>query len=93
MARILLVDDDAENRALLAQLLSHRGHSTLEAGDGAEALARVRAQAPDLVIADILMPTMDGLEFVRQIRSDPAIATTHSYSWVAAATVRSSSAE
>src|ERR1700686_1170047 len=51
-------------------------HRFLEASDGAEALALVRAHRPDLVITDILMPTMDGYEFVRQLRADPAIAAT-----------------
>src|SRR6185295_19198274 len=44
------------------------------AADGLEALALARRERPDLVIADILMPTMDGYEFVRQLRADPAIA-------------------
>src|SRR5439155_2202190 len=60
----------------LVNLLRHCGHDLFEAADGVEALARVRADRPDLVIADILMPTMDGYEFVRQVRGDPAIAQT-----------------
>jgi signal transduction histidine kinase/DNA-binding response OmpR family regulator len=75
LATILVVDDYVANRTLLARLLSDR-HRVLEAGDGAEALALVRAEHPDLVITDILMPTMDGYEFVRQLRDDPAIADT-----------------
>src|SRR5262249_39569865 len=51
-------------------------HRLLEAGDGVEALSIVRAEHPDLVIADVLMPTMDGYELVRQIRADPVIAKT-----------------
>src|ERR1700686_2645148 len=51
-------------------------HRFLEASDGAEALLLVRTHHPDLVITDILMPTMDGYEFVRQLRTDPAIAAT-----------------
>ena len=76
MAKILVVDDDELNRELLAALIEHRGHQPLQAGDGAQALAVVRAEHPELVISDILMPTMDGYEFVRQLRADPAIATT-----------------
>ncbi len=75
MATILVVDDYVANRTLLARLLSDR-HRVLEAGDGAEALDLVRAEHPNLVITDILMPTMDGYEFVRQLRDDPAIADT-----------------
>jgi len=74
MATILIVDDYPTNREFLVTLLGYRGHRLLEAADGAEALAQARAERPDLVIADILMPTMDGYEFVRQLRADPAIA-------------------
>ena len=76
MAKILMVDDQAENRELVVTLINYRGHQALEAADGAEALALVRAEHPDLVISDILMPTMDGYEFVRQLRADPSIAAT-----------------
>jgi PAS domain S-box-containing protein len=76
MATILVVDDQPPIRHLLAAFLSSKGHCILEAGDGAEALALVRTHHPDLVITDILMPSMDGYEFVRQLRSDPAIAGT-----------------
>ena len=53
-------------------LLRHQGHRLLEAADGREALATARAEHPDLVITDVLMPVMDGYEFVRQLRLDPA---------------------
>lgn len=76
MPTILVVDDRPINRELLVTLLGYQGHTLIEASDGAEALARVHADRPDLVIADILMPTMDGFEFVRQLRADPAIAGT-----------------
>lgn len=74
--KILVVDDEAVNRALVVTLIQHRGYQALEASDGAEALAMARAQTPALVISDILMPTMDGFEFVRQLRADPATAPT-----------------
>src|SRR4029078_12115385 len=76
MATILVVDDHPTNRAFLVTLLSNAGHHLHAAADGAEALAVVRAALPDLVIADVLMPTMDGYEFVRQLRLDQAIAHT-----------------
>jgi PAS domain S-box-containing protein/diguanylate cyclase (GGDEF)-like protein len=76
MAKILVVDDLPANRALVVTLIGHGGHQALEASDGAEALALVRAERPQLVISDILMPTMDGYEFVRQLRADAEIAHT-----------------
>lgn len=76
MATILIVDDRAANREFLVTLLGYKGHRTLEAADGAEALVLTKANRPDLVIADILMPTMDGYEFVRQLRADPVMANT-----------------
>ena len=76
MAKILIVDDRAINREFLVTLLGYGHHQTLEATDGAEALERVRAEHPDLVICDVLMPRMDGYEFVRQLRADDAIANT-----------------
>ncbi|MDQ2697037.1 MAG: response regulator [Pseudomonadota bacterium] len=76
MATILVVDDDTPSRELLVMLLGYMGHRLLAAGDGAEGLERARAGRPELVISDILMPTMDGVEFVRRLRADPAIART-----------------
>ncbi len=76
MARILIVDDRAINREYLATVLRYGGHSLLEASDGEEGLECVRGARPDLVITDILMPSMDGYEFVRRIRADPDLAAT-----------------
>ena len=74
MAIILIVDDRPTNRQFLLTLLGYGGHRLLEAANGAEALERVRAERPDLVITDILMPTMDGYEFVAHLRADPDLA-------------------
>ena len=74
MAIILIVDDRASNREFLTTLLGYGGHRLLEAGNGAEALELVRVERPDLVITDILMPTMDGYEFAQKLRAEPAIA-------------------
>ena len=76
MATILIVDDLPTNRDFLVTLLGYAGHRLLEAADGAEALEVARAARPDLVIVDLVMPTMDGYEFVRQLRADPALAAT-----------------
>jgi CheY-like chemotaxis protein/PAS domain-containing protein len=71
MATILIVDDLPDNRRFLVTLLCHQGHRLLEAADGREALAAVKAERPDLVITDVLMPVMDGYELGRQLRLDP----------------------
>jgi len=76
MAKILIVDDRPTNRQFLLTLLGYGGHQLLEAADGAEAMTRVHAELPDLVITDILMPTMSGYEFVQQLRADPALEST-----------------
>jgi diguanylate cyclase (GGDEF)-like protein/PAS domain S-box-containing protein len=76
MATILVVDDRPTNREFLLSLLGFTGHRLLEAHNGAVALDLVRAERPDLIITDILMPTMDGYEFVQQLRADPALAPT-----------------
>ncbi|MCA1248392.1 EAL domain-containing protein [Massilia sp. MS-15] len=70
MATILIVDDRPSNRAFLHALLGYTGHRLLEAEDGAGALALVRAELPDLVITDLLMPVMDGYELAQKIRED-----------------------
>src|SRR6266850_146065 len=73
MAKILVVDDNAGNRKLVVTLLGHDGHRIIEANDGADGLEAARAANPDLVISDILMPSMDGFEFVRRLRADPQL--------------------
>jgi PAS domain S-box-containing protein len=76
VATILIVDDRVTNRDYLVTLLGYANHRLLQAADGAEALATARAEHPELIIADILMPTMDGYELVGRLRADPAIAAT-----------------
>ena len=76
MASILIAEDRAVDRLFLATLLGYQGHHILEASDGAEALVLVQSNRPHLVISDVLMPTMDGYEFVRQMRAIPAVAAT-----------------
>lgn len=76
MATILIVDDHVLNRQFLMVLLGYSGHHLLEATDGAKGLELACAKRPDLVIADILMPHMDGYEFVTRLRATPSIAET-----------------
>ncbi len=68
--KILLVDDDAHIRELLAFELGKAGMKTNEAGDGEAALKEVERERPDLVVLDINMPRMDGLEVCRRLRAE-----------------------
>jgi diguanylate cyclase (GGDEF)-like protein/PAS domain S-box-containing protein len=70
MASILIVDDRAINREFLVALLGYGGHQVSEARDGRQALDVAREVVPDLIITDILMPTMDGVEFTRRLSAD-----------------------
>ncbi len=74
MSTILIVDDYSSNRKFITSLLGHYGHRMLEAKDGVEGLSVVHSEKPDLIIADILMPTMNGFELVRRLRKDPKTA-------------------
>ena len=74
IATILIVDDHVLNREFLMTLLGYGGHRLLEASNGAEGLKMVLAERPDLVISDILMPNMDGYEFVTRMHGNPETA-------------------
>ncbi|HMJ96485.1 MAG TPA: response regulator [Thermoleophilaceae bacterium] len=76
MATVLVVEDRPTDRELLVSLLSGSGYDVLEAETGDEALRLTREWKPDLVIADMLVPEMDGLDLARAVRSDAAIAAT-----------------
>jgi len=67
--RILIADDDPLLRALLVHRLSADGYEILTAEDGAQALAMIRDQRPDLIVLDALMPVMDGFEVLRRLKS------------------------
>ncbi len=72
--RALVVDDKAENRAVLVGLLAPLGFELAEAEDGRAALEKAVAWHPDVVLMDLVMPVMDGFEAVRRIRRSPALA-------------------
>ncbi|MGD0948399.1 MAG: response regulator [Candidatus Binatia bacterium] len=69
--RILVVEDDPDNRRIVAKVLSVEGYHVIEAIDGIEALARARAERPDLILMDLALPNVDGWEATRQLKSDP----------------------
>ena len=74
MPRVLIVDDDKAVLRLVRLLLDTSGYATMTATNGAEALEQMRQQLPCLVLLDMNMPVMDGFEFRRQQRADPALA-------------------
>jgi adenylate cyclase len=71
-AHILVVDDTPQNVKLLADLLGVKGYAVTTAANGEEALSKIAAGPPDLVLLDVMMPGMSGYDVCRRIRSDPA---------------------
>ena len=71
---ILVADDHIEGRLILARLLSLLGHEVVTAENGRQALTLLRQRAFDLVLLDVLMPEMDGVEALKQIKADPHLA-------------------
>jgi len=76
VATILVVDDEPSIRRFLRAALERAGYSVLEAADGLEALNTASLQVPDLVLLDVALPQLSGLEVCRRIRSDPATKRT-----------------
>jgi len=72
-ARILVVDDVPDNVDILQMRLESQGYEVSTAGNGVDALAKTRELLPDLVLLDIMMPEMDGIETVKQLKSDASL--------------------
>lgn len=70
MARILVIDDDESIRFLLRTVLEIQGHDVVEAENGAEGLLYYQAEPVDVVITDMLMPVMDGHEFIMELQRE-----------------------
>jgi PAS domain S-box-containing protein len=73
---VLAVDDTPDRLQLLEVVLSQTGFRVLRAGDGREALEVAKSERPDLVVSDVAMPVMDGIELCRRLRSDAELAPT-----------------
>jgi two-component system cell cycle response regulator DivK len=73
VARILVVEDNALNIKLFCDLLAAHGHEPHAVTDSREALDRAQAAKPDLIITDIQLPHISGMEFIRQVRDDPVL--------------------
>jgi two-component system sensor histidine kinase/response regulator len=74
-ARLLIVDDQPANLQMLGSMLGRTGMEIVPASDGPTALKRIAVTAPDLVLLDLMMPDMDGIELCRRILGQPAFAT------------------
>lgn len=68
MAHILIIDDDSSVLHLFGQFLEENGYSVALAANGKEGLSMMHQQRPDLIITDIMMPEMDGLEVIHEVR-------------------------
>ena len=75
-SRVLVVDDTESVRSLFRKLLSSDGHDVVAAADGAAALEAVQRHRPDVVLLDVDMPAMDGLEVCRRLKADPGTRLT-----------------
>ena len=74
--RILVVDDEPEAVELVEFNLKQSGYAVITATDGAEALKKARAQTPDLIVLDVMLPEMDGFEICKTLRLEPSTSQT-----------------
>lgn len=71
---VLIVEDNARNMTLVRDVLGHAGYRTLEARDGEQGVALARSHRPDLILMDIQLPGMDGIEALARLRGNAATA-------------------
>jgi len=72
VARVLVVDDDDVIRGLLELNLQLEGHEVVTAADGQDALDQVAAEPPQLIVLDVMMPTVNGLQVAERLKADPS---------------------
>jgi CheY-like chemotaxis protein len=72
---VLVVDDDQFQRQISGQILESEGYQVKYAGNGGEALSMLSKMRPDLILMDMMMPDMTGLEVIERIKSEPSLAT------------------
>jgi two-component system cell cycle response regulator DivK len=73
-ATILLVEDNEDNQEIYRIILAHHGHEVLQAFDGEAGVELARTHVPDLILMDLTMPVLDGIEATRLLKADPATA-------------------
>jgi twitching motility two-component system response regulator PilH len=71
MAKILIVDDSPTELHVLAKILQHGGHEALTAADGESGIAAAKAQGPDVILMDVVMPGINGFQATRKLSRDP----------------------
>lgn len=74
-ATVLVVEDNALNLKLVRDVLGHAGYRVLEAGDAERGIALARQEAPDLILMDVQLPGIDGVEALARLRADPVTSS------------------
>lgn len=72
MAKVLIVDDSPTELYVLSKILEQASYQVVTANDGEEGLARAKAEQPDLILMDVVMPGLNGFQATRKLRRDPA---------------------
>jgi len=71
--KVLVVEDDQDNREMVIKILKHNGYLAIEAVNGREAVAKVKAEIPDLILLDLYIPKMDGYEVTKTLKADQGL--------------------
>ena len=73
MKKVLVVEDDQDNREMVIKVLKHNGYRVVEAVDGEEAIERAKTEKPDLILLDLYIPKMNGYEVTRKLKGDQGL--------------------